>query len=181
MKKMKELKEKLTNKELIGKTIERLVEEGYLSQKRASVLRNSLPDKIKKSEYVLHNLAVHLGIQAIFAFDIIPIPIGTISRFSWALGNRIYYTIKNNKEKKDIHSYKVLFVSAIPFIGWIAYTIPLKQESEDLCYVYANHVTYLRKNKSLESYLENKPRFIREPLRKFLIPKDLREKGKSEE
>lgn len=178
MKKIKELKEQFTNREQIGKTIERLVEEGHLTKERASVLKNSLPDKIKKSEYVLYNLAVHLGIQAIFAFDLIPIPIGTISRFSWVLGNRVYYTIKGDKEKKDIHSGKVLLVSAIPFVGWIAYTIPLKQVSEDLCYVYANHITYLRKNKSLESYLENKPRFIREPLKNFLIPKYLREKNK---
>ncbi len=167
---------RFTNQESIEKTIERLINESYLSKERGEVLKKSLPDMIRKSEYVLYNLAVHTAIGTIFAFDLIPIPLGSISRFNWVLGNRIYHTVKDNKEKKQVHSYKVLAVSAIPFVGYLAYTIPLKKISEYLCYVYANHIIYNRKNESLESYLNRKPKLVRAPLKKFLIPEDLRKK-----
>ncbi len=172
--KKRKFREKLMDKELLEETINKLVGEGYLLEERSLVIKNSLPEKIKQSEYVLGNLAVHAFCGAIFAFDIIPLPLGSISRGSWVAVNRAYYQIRRNKEKKEIHSGKVFLFSLVPWVGSLAYTIPLKQISEDLCYVYANHITYLRKNKSLEAYLEDKPKFIKGIMNNLLIPKYLR-------
>jgi len=154
-------------------TLERMISEGVFPKERALLLKNKLPEDIEKSKYIIYNLTVHAGIGVFFAFDVIPIPLGTISRFSWVLGNRIYYTIKRNNERKEVHSLSVLLVSAIPWIGYIAYTIPLKKQGEDLCYLYANHLTYSKKGKSLKDYLESKPKFIKKPLTKLLIPRNL--------
>jgi hypothetical protein len=179
MKIIRKFKENLTNVEEIEKTIDRLIVEEYLPEQRAISLKNNLSEKIKKSEYVLFNLAVQVGIQAVLAYEYInPLPIATMARTSWALGNRIYYQIRRNKEKIKVHSGKVILFSCLPYIGFLSYLIPLKEVSEDLPYVYANHLTYNKKGKSLEKYLEKKPKMIRNPLRRFLIPKDLREKKK---
>ncbi|MDJ0669099.1 MAG: hypothetical protein QNJ61_17590 [Desulfobacterales bacterium] len=114
-----------------------------------------------------------MSIGAVFAFDIIPLPLGTISRVLWVVGNRIYFEFKRDKEKRKIHSLPVLLVSLIPMIGYFAYLLPLKKYNEDLAYVYANQVAYMRKEVFLVEYLEDKPRIVRWALKRLLIPEDI--------
>ena len=99
-----------------------------------------------------------MSIGAVFAFDIIPLPMGTISRVLWVMGNRIYIEFKRDKEKRGIHSLPVILVSLIPFVGYFAYTLPLKKYSEDVAYIYANQIAYMRKEVFLIEYIEGKPK-----------------------
>ena len=114
-----------------------------------------------------------MSIGAVFAYDIIPLPVGTLSRFLWVIGNRIFFEVKRDREKIKIHSVPVLLVSLIPFVGYFAYTLPLKKYNEDFAYVFANQVTYLRKEVALVNYLEGKPRIIKWALTKLLIPEGI--------
>ncbi len=114
-----------------------------------------------------------MSIGAVFAFDIIPLPMGTISRFLWVMGNRIYIEFKRDKEKRKIHSLPVLLVSLIPGIGYFAYTLPLKKYNEDVAYVYANQIVYMRNKVFLVKYLEGKPRIVKWALKRLLIPEDI--------
>ena len=114
-----------------------------------------------------------MSIGAVFAFDIIPLPMGTISRVLWVMGNRIYIEFKRDKEKRGIHSFPVLLVSLIPFVGYFAYTLPLKKYNEDVAYIYANQIAYMRKEVFLIEYLEGKPKIIKWALKRLLIPNDI--------
>lgn len=171
--KLSESKELFTNKKDIELCIDRLIADGCLSPERGSLLKENLSTTINQSKYILFNLGVHLSIGAVFAYDIIPLPLGTISRVLWVLGNRIFFEFKRDTEKRKIHSLPVLLVSAIPWVGYFAYTLPLKKYNEDVAYVYANQITYMRKEVSLDKYLEGKPRFMKWALKKLLIPEDI--------
>jgi len=144
-----------TDREKIEVTIERLVAESRLTRDDAERLRAELPEVLARSENVLFNLAVHFSIGALFAFDIIPLPLGTISRCVWVIGSRAYYEIRRDARRK-IHSIGVLGISAIPWLGYFAYLLPLKRVNEDAAYLFANHVTYHRSNISLDKYLEGR-------------------------
>jgi len=170
MGRLKKFKDFFTSEEKVRLTIDRLVAENYLSREKGDATKETLPEAIKKSEYILFNLAVHMACGAVFAFDLIPLPMGTISRDLWVIGNRFYYELRRDVEKKRVHSLPVLGISTIPWLGYFAYLLPLKKTSEDLTYVYANHVTYARKDVSLEKYLENKPRFVRKLVKGLFVP-----------
>ncbi len=114
-----------------------------------------------------------MSIGAVFAFDIIPLPMGTISRVLWVIGNRIYIEFKRDMEKRKIHSLPVLLVSLIPWVGYFAYTFPLKKYNEDVAYIYANQIAYMRKEVFLIEYLEGKPKIIKWALKRLLIPDDI--------
>ncbi len=174
--KLLESKDLFTNKKDIALCIDRLIMDGGLSIEKGALIKAQLPTTISQSKYILFNLGVHLSLGAVFAYDIIPLPVGSISRFLWVLGNRILFEFKRDREKKRIHSFNVLLVSLIPYVGYFAYTLPLKKYSEDLAYVYANQITYLRKEVSLVKYLEGKPRIIIWALKKLLIPEDIKNK-----
>lgn len=162
-----------TRKEDIELCLDRLIQDGGLSQERGSLIKENLPTTINQSKYILFNLGAHMTIGAIFAFDIIPLPMGTISRCLWVLGNKIYFGYKRDRAKSKIHSLPVLLVSVIPWIGYFAYTLPLKKYNEDVAYVYANQVTYMRNDVSLPRYIEGKPRLVKWALKKLFIPMDI--------
>ena len=171
--KLLESKNLFTNRKDIERCINRLIMDGSLTQEKGSLIKDNLSTTINQSKYILFNLGAHMSIGAVFAYDIIPLPIGTISRFLWVMGNRIFFEFKRDREKIKIHSLSVLLVSLIPFVGYFAYTLPLKKYNEDVAYVYANQITYLRKEVSLVKYLEGKPRIIKWALESLLIPKDI--------
>ena len=166
-------KDYFTKEKDIELCINRLILDGCLSPERGSSIKENLSTTIKQSKYILFNLGAHMSIGAVFAFDIIPLPMGTISRVLWVMGNRIYVEFKRDKEKRKIHSFPVLLVSLIPMIGYFAYTLPLKKYNEDLAYVYANQITYMRKEVFLVKYLEGKPRIVKWALERLFIPEDI--------
>ena len=162
------------DRDRIESTVSRLVDEKLIPPDKGDFLKRNLSDTIGKSRYILLNLGAHMTIGAIFSFDIIPLPMGTISRVLWVLGNRIHSEVKRDSEKRKVHSVSVLIVSAVPWIGYFAYTLPLKRVNEDAAYLYANHITYARKNVSLVRYIDGKPAIIRKVLERLFIPDDVR-------
>jgi len=172
-KKLAHFREFLTDREKLFTTIDRLAAEGYLPIQRGELLKSNYNQTLRPSTYILFNLGVHLSLGAIFAFDIVPLPMGTISRVVWVLCNRIFFEIKCDREKREVHSLPVLFVSMIPWVGYFAYTIPLRKTNEDGAYLFTNHISYLRNNMSLIEYLEGKPGFIRKLIQKLIIPGDI--------
>lgn len=163
-----------TDRDSIESTVSRLVDDKLVPPDKGDFLKRNLSDTIRQSRYILLNLGAHMAIGAIFSFDIIPLPMGTISRVLWVAGNRIYSEVKRDDEKRKVHSVSVLLVSAIPWVGYFAYTLPLKKVNEDAAYLYANHITYERKNESLVRYIQGKPAIIRRILERLLIPDDIR-------
>jgi len=163
-----------TDRDNIESTVNRLLVDKLISPDRADLLKRNLSDTLRQSKYILLNLGAHMAIGAIFSFDIVPLPLGTISRVLWVAGNRIYSEVKRDDEKKKVHSLAVLIVSAIPWIGYFAYTLPLKKVNEDAAYLFANHITYERGNESLVNYINGKPAIIKRILERFLIPDDIR-------
>lgn len=163
-----------TDRDSIESTINKLTDDKLIPPNRGVSLKRNLPDTIRQSRYILFNLGAHMAIGAIFSFDIIPLPMGTISRVLWVVGNRIYNEVKRDDEKRKVHSVGVLVVSAIPWVGYFAYILPLKKVNEDAAYLYANHITYERSSESLVRYIEGKPAIIRRILEKLLIPGDIR-------
>lgn len=158
-------------------TVDRLVTEGQFSAERGEAFKRSLPESIGKSAYVVSQLAAHAAIGAVFAYDLIPIPLGTVARVMWVAGNRLYWTLRRDPLKKAVHSWGVMGIAAIPWVGYIAYTIPLRRTSEDLCYVYANRLTLKRSGQSLDQYLAAKPRFIRRLIERMVVPKEIDNPG----
>ena len=155
-----EQKRRLLNEEELRRTIDRLAADGELAEARADALRASLADTLQRSEYVLKHLGVHLGIGAIFAFDAIPLPLGTVSRTLWVAGSRVYEVFRRAPERARVHSLGVLLIAAIPLFGYLAYVFKLRQVSEDAAYLYANHVAYARRGSSLSNLLKSKPRLF---------------------
>ncbi len=107
----------------------------------------------------------------------LPLPVGSTLRVLWVMGNRMYCNLKWDMPKKRIHSLAVLFFAAIPFLGYFAYTIPLKNKSEYLTYLYAQHISYMLYNKTLESKLERTPKFIKKIAYTLLVPAEMRKDG----
>ncbi len=151
-------------------TIARLQTEGHVSDEEAERMQRDLPDTLKNSAYVLRHLTAHWAIGAVFAFDIVPLPLGTIARVCWVIGSRTVETCRGRWDRASVHSLPVLGISAIPVAGYFAYLIPLKSRSADAAFLYANHFTYTRSNCALPEYLARKPKWIAWMVRKAVMP-----------
>ncbi len=149
-------------------TIDRLVAEGRVSSDRGAALHRDLPRTIKASSYVLKHLGAHLAIGAIRVG--VPLPIGSIGRVLWVSGSRAYETLYGTRERARVHSLPVLGIAAIPFLGYGAYLLPLRRQSEDAAYLYANHLSYARYDCCMEKVLESKPRLVRKLGRRLFLP-----------
>ena len=134
----------------LRKTAIRMFEEGKITGERKQYIDSHIEEWVTDSKHTLFSLGVHISI-AFVRFTILPFPLmGSTLRGLWTTGCRIYYTLKRDLHKKHIHSFTVLFVSLIPFLGYFAYTIPLKKECEYLAYLYAEHISYHLYDKPLE-------------------------------
>jgi hypothetical protein len=116
---------------------------------------------MSESAYVLRHLGSHVAIGVIFAFDLVPLPLGTVGRVLWVAGNRVYESLLGSSERAQVHSLKVLLVAAIPWIGYGAYLMPLRRESPFLTWFFAQHLSYRLYDMSFEEFVAGKPRFIR--------------------
>lgn len=166
-----EVVRELKDTDSLLKTVERLQREGYILEHMADNISLNISGGVSKSEYILFNFGAHLVLGSVP----VPIPgLGILLRDLWTIGNKCYYKIKRNKEKEKIHSWKVFGVATIPYLGFLAYTIPLKEKSEYLGYVYAEHICFIKKNKSLEEVLEGSPKIIKKIISKLLIPSNIK-------
>lgn len=160
----------------LRKTLARMFVDGKISAKKRDHIEKYLEEWVADSKYILFNLGVHIGIGFV-RFTALPVPLlGSISRFLWVLGNRVWFFLKGETRHKEIHTLLVLFFSFIPFLGYFAYTIPLKKKSEYLAYLYAEHISYMLYNKTFESKLAGFPKFIRSAASGLLIPAELKKK-----
>ncbi len=155
-----ETRRRLLDEDELCRTIDRLAADGELSGARARDLHRNVTDTLERSQYVLKHLGAHLGIAVVFAFDAIPLPLGTISRVLWVAGSRVYESVKGSPERAHVHSLAVLLIAAIPLFGYGAYVFKLRQVSEEAAYLYANHLAYARWGASLAKVLESKPRIL---------------------
>ncbi|MDZ4686491.1 MAG: hypothetical protein SH850_15590 [Planctomycetaceae bacterium] len=149
----------------LAATIDRLVADGELTAEDADPLRLALPEMVRQSAYILRHLGAHLTIGVIFAFDVIPLPLGSLSRGGWVVINRIYEEARRDRDRARVHSLIVLGVALVPFVGYFAYLIPLRASNADAAFLYANHVSYRRSGQSLKTSLSRKPRWMQRLVR----------------
>ena len=143
-------------------TIERLEAEGQIGSSEAAELRAISGSELEEVKYILKNLGVHVSFGAIFAYDLLPSPLGTISRVLWVAGNRLRFTFfQRDRRRLSVHSMKVLLVSAIPWIGYFAYVIPLRAVDGKIANLCANHISYRLRGESFDTFLEGRSRFVR--------------------
>ena len=159
----------LVDAQRLDATLAQLVEEGVLSPERAAELRGALPEQLEDSRYVLRHLAAHLSIGAIFAFDLVPLPLGTIARVSWVAGSRGVESWRRNRERAQVHSLPVFLIAAIPWFGYAAYLLPLRRQSGELAFVLANQTWLSRTGRSYEQFLGDTRAPIRR-LGRWLVP-----------
>lgn len=141
----------------LERTIDQLQAEQLISDDHALDLRRELPPAISESAYVLRHFGAHLSIGVIFAFDVIPLPLGTLCRVLWVVGNQAYETIFGSRERARVHSFKVILVAAVPWIGYGAYLLPLRYQSPQLAWLLTHHFSYRFYGASFEEFLSGKP------------------------
>lgn len=145
--------EQLTGLALYEETIAELQRRDDITPEQASALRARLPRQLQESNYILKHLGAHLGIGVVFAFDVVPLPLGTIGRISWVAGARLYETLKRNWSRARIHSIGVFLLAAVPWIGYAAYLLPLRKHARELNYLLTNHMMLGRRGMSVAAYV----------------------------
>ena len=160
---------RVVDPEALVETLKRLSADSVISEEHATALRSDLPAQIERSQYVLSHLGAHLGIAAVFAFDLIPLPLGTISRVCWVAGNRIVEQLRGNLERARLHSFPVLLIAAIPLLGYSAYLLPLRRQSSELTFLMANHAWLVRTGRTYEQFVASSSRPVQRVAR-WLVP-----------
>jgi hypothetical protein len=174
----KKLIQSLSHLPSLHNTIARMSADGKLSQERERYILSHLEEWISDSKYILFNLAVHMGIGFVrFAAFPFPLPIGSTLRALWVMANRMYCNLRLDMHRKKVHSISVLLFSIIPFLGYFAYTIPLKRKSEYLTYLYVQHINYTLYDMPLEDRLEKTPKIIKKLGYTLLMPEELKIKS----
>lgn len=153
----------------LERTIERLRIDGVVSEAEANALRQELPSALDRSGYVLRHLSAHGALGAVFAFDLIPLPLGTLGRVLWVAGARAYESLFGTRERARVHSLPVLLIAAIPLVGYGAYLLPLRRESEAAAFLFANHSCYALLGADAEACVARCPRPLRRAAR-WLVP-----------
>ncbi len=143
--------------------------EGAISKELAGALQASLSQQIERSRYVLAHLGAHLAISAVFAFDVLPIPLGTISRVSWVVVNRVVESVRGNRDRARVHSLGVALLAAIPWLGYAAYLLPLRRQNAELTFVLANRVWLSRRGGTYEEFVR-RGRFPGRRIARWLVP-----------
>ena len=161
MKRYRQFQKNFTSLESIQKTIERMLSENHIDVLQKDYLKENIEIQFEDVRYILKNLSAHVFIGIVFAFDLIPLPLGTISRVIWVIINRLNYSIINyDPQKLKVHNLKVLFFSAIPWVGYFSYLLPIIQIDKTMLKLYTNHICYQLKNKSYTAYMMDCPIII---------------------
>ena len=164
-----ESQSRLVDGDALERTLQRLLADQEISEQHAVYLRATLRSQLDGSRYILRHLGAHLAIGVVFAFDLVPIPLGTIARVSWVAGNRLVESARKNLEHARVHSAGVLVIAAVPWLGYAAYLLPLRRQSTELAFVLANHTWLSRNGRTFEQFLAT----TRTPLRRlgrWLVP-----------
>ena len=159
-----------TDAEALELTVQRLIADGEISASRAEAIRAVLPSQLSSSRYILKHLGAHGAIGVIFAFDLIPLPLGTIARVVWVAGSRLVESVRRNRSRAEIHSLAVFLIAAIPWLGYAAYLLPLRRQGSELTFILANHTWLNRTGRTYEQFLAHR----RSPIRRigrWLVPR----------
>lgn len=149
--------------------------DGKLNKDKEDYINSHLEEWVADSKYILRNLGVHIGIGVIrFTAFPFPLPLGSTLRALWVMANRMYCNLRLDMRRKSVHSLLVLFFSIIPFLGYFAYTIPLKKKSEYLTYLYAQHISYMLYDTTLEQKLKKAPQIIKKLGYALFVPAEIR-------
>lgn len=143
--------------------------EGALHPAAAARVEQCLPVQRRQSAYILRHFGAHLSIGAVFAFDVIPLPLGTLGRVGWVCGARVRETLRGDRERASVHSARVLLVAAIPLFGYVAYLVPLRRSNRELAWVLANHLWLRRTGRSYEAFVARRSR-IGARFARWLVP-----------
>lgn len=143
--------------------------EAGLSEAQATQLRACLAQQLADSGYIMKNFGVHLAIGAVFAFDAIPLPLGTLARVGWVIFARVTETLRGNLERARVHSLRVLLVAAIPLLGYVAYLVPLRRDHRELAFLLANHSWLSLTGASYEQFVATRSGFVARIARR-LVP-----------
>ncbi len=150
-------RDRLVDLDALADTLDRLLRDGSISKTAADALKASLPEQLDKSRYILGHLGAHLGIAAVFAFDLVPLPLGTVGRVSWVAGSRVVEQMRGSATRARVHSLVVFLIAAVPFLGYGAYLLPLRRESSEFAFVLANHTWLVRTGRTYEDFVDNAP------------------------
>ena len=164
-----ESRARLVDLDSLDSTVERLRTDGEISMHGAISIRSILRRQLDGSRYVLNHLGAHVAIGVVFAFDVVPLPLGTISRLSWVAGSRVVESARRRPEQARVHSLGVFAIAAIPWVGYSAYLLPLRRRSTELAFVLANHTWLARTGQTYEHFLAH----TRSPVRRlgrWLVP-----------
>jgi len=153
-------KSSLPTTEELQQTIDLLLEKGDVTAFQADTLRLNFPGQMEGSQYVLKNLGAHISIGVVFAFDVVPLPLGTIARVAWVAGAKVTELLRGNLERARVHSLGVFLIAAVPWFGYAAYLLPLRRDSRELAFLLANHTWMGRTGDTYEAFIRAKPRFI---------------------
>ena len=142
-------------------TLRRLEAEQRIESAAAECLVAELPEIRERSAYTLRHLGGLLGIGALRYSLVAFLPVGSMLRFLWVATWRIIETVRGRRERARVHSFAVMGVALIPFLGYAAYVLPLRASHPRAPWLYANHVFLLRRGTTLDAWLEGKPRLVR--------------------
>lgn len=150
-------------------TIAQLLADNAISDIQAYKLKECVKAQLVSSRYVLKHFGVHLGIGAVFAFDVVPLPFGTIARVGWVGFARLLETLRGNWSKARVHSLGVFLIAAIPWFGYAAYLLPLRRDSRELAFTMANLSWKSRTGKTFEEFVKtSSPLVVR--FARWLVP-----------
>jgi len=136
------LRRELMRQEELVTTLDRLAADEIISPDQSTRFREQLLASSEESQYLLKHLGAHFALGVVFAFDVIPLPMGVISRVSWVIGSGLYERICGTTERARLHSVRVGFIAALPWSGYGAYLLPLRETNATLAFVMANHISY---------------------------------------
>ena len=122
----------------------------------AKRLREELVDIRDRSTYVLGHLGAHFAVAGL-RLSIPFLPFGSVLRGSWVLGARAVETVRGRWERARVHSVPVMLLALVPFLGYLAYTMPLRRVHPQAGWLYANHVMVLRSGRTLDGLVEARP------------------------
>ncbi len=155
--------------ESLCQTIERLSIEDIISNDEKEKAIGAIQSDKQGAQYILKHLSVHLSIGGFRVVTMIPIPFGSILRPLWVLLWRVIETLKGNKARAEIHSFRIFAFSIIPLAGYASYLMALRKSSERFSFIVANHLCYAMKNTNVIDFQKDKSA-IKKRLITMIVP-----------
>lgn len=99
------------NERGLDRAVEKLYREGKMTEEELDSYRNGQIGELTRLAFM--NLGVHCAIGLATPPWILT-PVSAALRLTWTTGNWVRYSISGDHEKRDIHNWRVMVVSALP-------------------------------------------------------------------